>query len=79
MNGHERREIGKMSVNVVKRDGEVADFNLKKISAAIEKAFEATNKIFDDDIINLLSLRVTADFQAKVKNNSIQGRYSGFS
>lgn len=61
-----------MSVNVVKRDGEVADFNLKKISAAIEKAFEATNKIFDDDIINLLSLRVTADFQAKVKNNSIQ-------
>ena len=57
--------------NVVKRDGEIAEFNLNKISEAILKAFKATNKFFTDDIVNLLTLRVTADFQAKVHNNSV--------
>ena len=31
-------------INVVKRDGEIAEFNLSKISDAITKAFLATNK-----------------------------------
>ena len=44
---------------VVKRDGEIAEFDLKKISAAITKAFDATNKMYNSDIIDLLSLRVT--------------------
>ena len=30
--------------NVIKRDGEKAEFNLKKISEALTKAFEATKK-----------------------------------
>lgn len=54
-------------IRVVKRDGEVAEFNLKKISNAISKAFNATGKLYNEDIINLLALRVTADFQNKVK------------
>lgn len=58
-------------INVVKRDGEVAGFNLNKIAEAISKAFKATDKFYTDDIINLLSLRVTADFQDKVKDNQI--------
>jgi anaerobic ribonucleoside-triphosphate reductase len=58
-------------IQVVKRDGEIADFNLSKISAAIEKAFKATEKFYTGDIINLLTLRVTADFQTKVKNEKI--------
>lgn len=56
---------------VVKRDGEIADFNLTKISEAITKAFKATEKNYTEDIINLLTLRVTADFQSKVKEGKI--------
>lgn len=51
---------------VVKRDGETDDFNLAKIRGAIEKAFKATGKEYTDDIIELLGLRVTADFQSKI-------------
>ena len=58
-------------IKVQKRDGKIADFNLKKISDAITKAFVATEKIYTDEIIGLLSLRVTADFQDKVKDNVI--------
>lgn len=56
---------------VVKRDGEVADFNLGKISDAITKAFEASQKEFNEDMTNLLGLRVTADFQGKIKDGVI--------
>lgn len=56
---------------VIKRDGEVADFNLNKIKDAIAKAFDATAKESNDDIIGLLALRVTADFQEKLKNSQI--------
>ena len=58
-------------IEVIKRDGQIVEFNLQKISAAITKAFKATEKIYDDDIISLLSLRVTADFQSKIKDNKI--------
>ena len=56
---------------VVKRDGEVADFNLKKIQDAIQKAFVATGKQFSEEILELLALRVTADFQPRIKDGSI--------
>lgn len=57
--------------DVLKRDGEIDDFNLVKIRAAIEKAFKATKKEYTDEIIELLSLRVTADFQPKIKNGMV--------
>ncbi|MDF2800431.1 MAG: hypothetical protein K0S61_334 [Anaerocolumna sp.] len=57
--------------HVVKRDGEIAEFYMDKISEAISKAFKATEKFFTEDIINLLALRVTADFQGKILNNKI--------
>ncbi len=56
---------------VIKRDGQVAEFNLAKISDAMEKAFIASEKAYTDDIIGLLALRVTADFQGKLKDNRI--------
>ncbi|MBQ7971929.1 MAG: ribonucleoside triphosphate reductase [Lachnospiraceae bacterium] len=56
---------------VIKRDGEKSDFNLTKISGAIVKAFNATNVQYNDDIVDLLSLRVTADFQSKVKDGYV--------
>ncbi len=56
---------------VVKRDGEVTEFNLSKINDAITKAFAATKMSYNDDIIGLLSLRVTAHFQEKIKEDKI--------
>ncbi len=56
---------------VKKRDGEVAQFNLKKIDEAISKAFVATEKQYNDEIIDLLALRVTADFQEHIQDNVI--------
>ncbi len=58
-------------INVTKRDGEVAQFQLEKIEAAIEKAFVATQKLVDKDIIQLLALRVTADFQSKQRDGKV--------
>ncbi|MDF2511257.1 MAG: hypothetical protein K0S04_1123 [Herbinix sp.] len=58
-------------INVVKRDGQVGEFNLKKISEAITKAFKATEKFYTEEIISLLTLRVTSDFQKKIKEETI--------
>ncbi|MCR5502433.1 MAG: ribonucleoside triphosphate reductase [Lachnospiraceae bacterium] len=56
---------------VVKREGDVTDFTLTKISDAIIKAFNATDVQYNSDVVDLLALRVTADFQSKVKDNRI--------
>lgn len=57
---------------VVKRDGKVCDFNIAKISQAITKAFEAKEKQYHPSIIDLLALKVTADFEPKIENSMIQ-------
>ena len=56
---------------VVKRDGELDKFKMGKITAAIDKAFDAKGKNYSSDMIDLLGLRVTADFQNKIENNRI--------
>ena len=56
---------------VIKREGEVTDFTLTKISDAIMKAFNATDVQNNNDVVDLLALRVTADFQGKVKDDGI--------
>ena len=56
---------------VLKRDGKVVDFNLSKISVAITKAFDAMEKTYNTDIIDLLALKVTADYQDKIKNGAV--------
>ncbi|MDR2547232.1 MAG: ribonucleoside triphosphate reductase [Lachnospiraceae bacterium] len=56
---------------VIKRDGEVTDFTITKINDAIMKAFVATDNKYNDEIINLMALRVTADFQAKLMDDGI--------
>ena len=58
-------------IQVIKRDGEIAEFHLSKISAAIKKAFQAAKKFYDEEMIDLLALRVTADFQGKIKDKSV--------
>lgn len=56
---------------VVKRDGEIAEFDLSKITGAVAKAFDATQMEYNSDIVDLLGLRVTADFQKKVHDGLI--------
>ena len=58
-------------IHAVKRDGEVAEFSLNKITEAIKKAFKATGNDYSNEILELLSLRVTADFQKKLKDGHI--------
>lgn len=58
-------------LQVVKRDGNVSDFDLKKIKTAIEKAFIATNSVYTSDILDLFVLRVTSNFQDKIKQEKI--------
>lgn len=56
---------------VVKRDGEIAEFQLNKITEAIRKAFTANEKNYTQDMLEMLGLRVTADFQKKINNNKV--------
>ncbi|MBQ2454587.1 MAG: ribonucleoside triphosphate reductase, partial [Firmicutes bacterium] len=56
---------------VLKRDGKVVDFSLEKISAAITLAFDAQEKQYNPNIIDFLALKVTADFEPKIKDNLI--------
>ena len=65
------RGSGKYMYQVVKRDGKIMEFNLSKISTAITKAFEATHKEYNPDIIDLLALKVTADYQDKIHDGRI--------
>ena len=45
---------------------------MKKIVAAITKAFEAQEKAIHPDIIDMLALKVTADFEPKIQENLIR-------
>ena len=56
---------------VVKRDGQVVGFDISKISAAIKKAFDSIEKPYDDNVIDFISLKVTAAFSSKVKDGKI--------
>lgn len=56
---------------VKKREGKIVEFDLEKIKTAMKKAFAAENKNTNDDIIDFMVLKVTADFEPKIKNNII--------
>ena len=57
--------------NVIKRDGKIAEFDLVKIAEAIKLAFEAQETDYNDNIIDFLALKVTADFASKIKDHQI--------
>ncbi len=58
--------------SVVKRDGKVVPFDLSKISTAIFQAFDACQKQFNQDIIDFLALKVTAQFEPKIEDGKIE-------
>ncbi len=56
---------------VQKRNGKNIDFDLSKISNAIKMAFEAQEKQFNQSIIDFIALKVTADFEPKIKEGLV--------
>ena len=56
---------------VLKRTGETVAFDIKKIENAIVRAFVATNKNYNEDVIQMLALRASARFSDKVKDDRI--------
>ena len=58
-------------LSVKKRDGSIVEFNIHKIEEAIEKAFIACDKPYNKEVLELLSLRVTANFADKVEDGVV--------
>ncbi len=56
---------------VKKRDGKIVNFEIEKITNAMKKAFEAAETKYDNDIIDFLAIKVTADFKDKIKDEII--------
>ena len=56
---------------VIKRDGKTVDLDLSKIGKAMEAAFVACQRNYHKDVIDFLVLKVTADFEAKIENETI--------
>ena len=56
---------------VVKRDGKVTEFEISKISKAITKAFEALEKQYHPSVIDMLALRVTAEYEPLISDGMI--------
>ena len=56
---------------VIKRDNSIVDFNLSKIKDAMSLAFQSRQKPCHPDVLDLLALKVTADFSSKVKDELV--------
>ena len=56
---------------VVKRDGKVTEFEIGKIARAITKAFEAQKKQYHPSVIDMLALRVTAEYEPLIRDGKI--------
>ncbi len=56
---------------ILKRDGNVVQFDMQKIAGAIKKAFDATETPYTDSVIDFLTLRVSAHFLPKIKDGIV--------
>lgn len=56
---------------VKKRDGIIAPFDINKVKDAIKKAFISTNTEYTEDILDLLALKVGADFSHKITDGIV--------
>ena len=56
---------------IIKRDGKVVDFDLSKISGAIEKAFVAQNREYNSQIIDMLALNAVSDCEKKAVDGKV--------
>jgi ribonucleoside-triphosphate reductase len=58
-------------LGIKKRDGKIVDFEIDKIQKAIQKAFDATESAYNQDILQLLSLRAVSKSQSQIKDHVI--------
>ena len=56
---------------VRKREGKIVGFDILKIKEAIKKAFDSVERTYDDNVIDFLALKVTSEFEPKLKDNII--------
>lgn len=56
---------------VKKRNGKLVEFKIEKIADAIKKAFEAEKREFTDNTIDFIALKVTSNFEPKIKDGVI--------
>ena len=56
---------------ILKRDGNIVEFDMQKIAGAIKKAFDATETPYTDSVIDFLTLRVSAHFLNKIKDGIV--------
>ena len=56
---------------VKKRDGSLVAFDIAKISCAIKAAFDATNTPYTQEILDMLSLRVTGEYAPLIKDGIV--------
>jgi ribonucleoside-triphosphate reductase len=56
---------------IIKRDGKVVDFDLSKISGAIEKAFVAQKREYNNQIIDMLALNAVSDCEKKAIDGKV--------
>jgi len=56
---------------VKKRSGRSVEFKIEKIKNAMKKAFEAEKVAVDDNVLDFMALKVTSDFQDKIKDDKI--------
>src|SRR5574344_787368 len=62
---------GMYMYKVKKRNGEVVEFDIKKIEQAVEKAFDSVNHETTPDVLELIALRSASDFEHKVKRHLV--------
>lgn len=60
-----------MKYIVEKRDGKTVGFEIDKIRIAMEKAFAAQDTKMDDSVMELLAIRVVAQFESDMEENKI--------
>ena len=56
---------------IIKRDGKEVDFDLSKITGAIEKAFIAQEREYNSQMIDLLAMNAVADVEKKAKDGKV--------
>ncbi len=56
---------------VKKRDGNIVNFDLSKIKMAIKHACDGVGCNYTEDVLDMLALKVTADFARKIKDDVI--------
>ncbi len=57
---------------VKKRNGSIVEFDISKITGAIRKAFDACERNYTDNIIDMIGLKVTSAYEPLIRDNLIE-------